>query len=167
MFAFAGKYVKRSGFLNAKKSSGNLIDFAKFKAQRKKVKHVIKKTHDDYVDNYILNDFDKKPKKFWKYIKAKRFSRTRIKCLTKNGQTFTRTKDILTTLNNTFSEAFCRDDSLSSATDFAGQDSISFPNMQPINVSCSGIKTLIDGLDASEVRSQEITEKITLVWNMW
>ena len=59
---------KKERLFKCEKRSGNLIDFAKFNGQRKKVKHVIKKTHDDYVDTYILNDFDKKPKKFWKYI---------------------------------------------------------------------------------------------------
>ena len=141
---------KKERFFKRAKKTGNNIDFVKFKAQRKKVKHVIKKAHDDYVDSYILNDFGKKPKKFWKYIKAKRYSSTKIKCLTKNGQTYTETKDILNTLNTTFYEAFSRTNTPSSITDFSGQVNASFPDMPKIEISSSGIKALIDGLDASK-----------------
>ena len=138
-----------SGRARAKRS-GNHIDFASFKTQRKKVKHVIKKAHDDYVDSYILNDFGKKPKKFWKYIKAKRYSNTKIKCLTKNGQTFTETKEILNTMNTTFYEAFGRTNTPSSITDLSGQVNASFPDMPKIDISSSGIQALIDGLDSSK-----------------
>ena len=48
----------------------------------------------------ILNDIDKKRKKFWEYIKAKRFSNSLVKCLTKNDQTFTKTNNILNTLKH-------------------------------------------------------------------
>ena len=33
------------------------------------MKHVIKKAHDDYVDNYILKDFDKSLKSFGDILK--------------------------------------------------------------------------------------------------
>ena len=141
---------KKERLFKRAKRSGNHIDFASFKTQRKKVKHVIKKAHDDYVDSYILNDFGKKPKKFWKYIKAKRYSNTKIKCLTKNGQTFTETKEILNTLNTTFYEAFSRTSTPSSINELSGQVNASFPDMPKIDISSSGIQALIDGLDSNK-----------------
>ena len=130
--------------------SQNHSDFVKFKAQRKKVKHVIEEAYDDYVSNYILTDLDKKPKKFWKYIKAKRFSSTSIKCLVKNDQTFTKTKKILNTLNTTFYEAFSQDNNPSGETAIAGQVDPTFPHMLVIDISFSGVKALVDGLDVSK-----------------
>ena len=141
---------KKERLFKRAKRSGNYLDSVKFKAQRKKVKHIIKEAHDDYVNNYILNNADQNQKKFWKYIKAKRFSSTSIKCLIKNGQTFTKTKDILDTLNTTFYEAFSLDNNPPSETVIAGQVGLNFPDMQAIDISCSGVKALIDGLDASK-----------------
>ena len=60
------------------------------------MKHATKKAHDDYIDNYILNDFDNKPKQFWKHIKAKRFSSTRSYHLTKMVKLLLKQKTFLT-----------------------------------------------------------------------
>ena len=141
---------KKERLFKRAKRSGNHVDSVNFKAQRKKVKHIIKKAHDDYVNSYILNDVDQNHKRFWKYIKAKRFSNSPIKCLLKNGHTFTKTKDILDTLNTTFYEAFSQDNNHLSETANAGQIDLNFPDMPAIDISCSGVKALIDGLDTSK-----------------
>ena len=141
---------KKERLFKRAKRSGSHVDSVNFKAQRKKVKHITKKAHDDYVNSYILNDVDQNHKRFWKYIKAKRFSNTSMKCLIKNGHTFTKTKDILDSLNATFYEAFSQDNNPFSETANAGQIDLNFPDMPAIAISCSGVKALIDGLDSSK-----------------
>ena len=74
-------------------------------------------------------------------LKQRDFQAQGLNVLQKNRQIFIKTKYILNTLNNTFYEAFSRDNSLLSATDFAGEDNTSFPDMPITNVCCSGIKT--------------------------
>ena len=113
------------------------------------MKHIIKKAHDDLVNSYILNGVDQNHNRFWKHIKAKRFSNSPIKCLLKNGHTFTNTKDILDTLNTTLYEAFSQDNNHLSKTANAGQIDLNFPDMPAMDISCSGVKALIDGLDSS------------------
>ena len=56
-------------------------DSVKFKAQRKKVKNVTKKAHDDYVKNYILNDLDQIRKSSGSISKQKDFLVHRLNAL--------------------------------------------------------------------------------------
>ena len=67
-----------------------------------------------------------------------------------NGHTFTKAKDILDTLNTKFYEAFSQDNNHLSYTATAGQIDLNFPDMPAIDISCSGVKALIDGLDSSK-----------------
>ena len=64
---------KKERLFKRVKRSGNRVDSVNFKAQRKKVKHIIKKAHDDYVNSYILNDVDQNHKRFWKYISKQKY----------------------------------------------------------------------------------------------
>ena len=78
------------------KRSRNHVDSVNCKAQRKKVKHTIKKAHDDYVNSYILNDVDQNHKRFWKYIKAKRSSLHQLNVLQKTATLLLKRKTFLT-----------------------------------------------------------------------
>ena len=141
---------KKERLFKIGKRSGNQNDATNFKTQRKKVKHIMKVAHDDYVNNCILKDIDKKPKKFWKYIKAKRSSssvRFTKNCLTKNSQAFTKMKDILNTLNTKFYEAFSKSESAISDTKNSGHNFPVIPDMPNIEVSCIGVEALISRLD--------------------
>ena len=92
------------------KKTGSLFDTQAFKHQKRRVKYLINTSHKEYVNNYILNDDGLKTKQFWKYVKSKRSYKSYIKCPIKNNQTFTKSKDILKALNDTFFEAFSCDE---------------------------------------------------------
>ena len=82
-----------------------------------------------------------KTKRFWKYIKSKRSCKSSIKCLIKNNQVFTKSKDILNTLNETFFEAFSHDEQLENVNLNSGDNSnlSNIPNMPNIEVTFQGI----------------------------
>ena len=114
--------------------------------------YLINATHDEYVNNYILNDEGFRTKRFWKYVKSKRSYNLFIKCLIRNSQVFTKSKGILNALNETFYEAFSHDEQLENVNldpDDNGNLS-NIPNMPNIEVTFQGIKKLIDGLDSKK-----------------
>ena len=85
---------KRECLYKKAKKSGTPIDTQAFKCQKRRVKYFINASHDEYVNNYILNDEGIKTKRFWKYVKSKRSYKSSIKCLIKNNQVFSKSKDI-------------------------------------------------------------------------
>ena len=103
---------KRERLYEKAKRSGSPIDTQAFKCQKRRVKYLINASHDEYVNNYILNDESIKTKRFWKYVKLKRSYNSSIKCLIRNNQVFIKSKGILNALNETFYEAFSHDEQL-------------------------------------------------------
>ena len=59
-------------------------------------------SHDENVNNYTLIEEGPKTKQFWKYVKSNRPHKSFIKCLIKNILVFTKLKEILNALNDTF-----------------------------------------------------------------
>ena len=68
----------------------------------------------------------------------------------KNGHAFNKTDYSLDTLNTPFYEAFSQDNNPFSETANASQSDLNFPDMPVIDISCSCVKALIDGLDLSK-----------------
>ena len=143
---------KRERLYKKAKRTGSPIDTQAFKCQKRRVKYLINASHDEYVNNYILNDEGIKTKRFWKYVKSKRSYKSSIKCLIKNSQVFTKSKDILNALNETFFEAFSHDEQLENVNlDSDDNGNLSnIPNMPNIEVTFQGVKKLIDGLDSKK-----------------
>ena len=145
--------VRKSERLYKKaKKTGSLSDTQAFKHQKGRVKYLINTSHKEYINNYILNDNGLKTKQFWKYAKSKRSYKSSIKCPIKNNQTFTKSKDILNALNDTFFEAFsCDEHSETMSLDYGDCSHVSnIPHMPNIEVTFYGIKKLIDGLDSKK-----------------
>ena len=143
---------KRERLYKKAKRSGSPIDTQAFKRQKRRVKYLINASHDEYFNNYILNDEGIKTKQFWKYVKSKRSYNSSIKCLIRNSQVFTKSEGILNALNETFYEAFSHDEQLENVNlDSDDNGNLSnIPNMPNIEVTFQGIKKLIDGLDCKK-----------------
>ena len=80
-----------------------------------------------------INNEGLKTKQFWKSIKSKRSLKSSVKCLIKNNQVFTKLKDILNVLNDTFFEAVNQD-----SGDNGNLSTI--PHMPNIEVTFHGVK---------------------------
>ena len=143
---------RRERLYKKAKRTGSLFDSQAFKHQKRRVKYLINTSHNEYVNNYILNDDGLKTKRFWKYVKSKRSYKSSIKCLIKNNLTFTNSKDILNALNDTFFEAFSRDEHAETVSLDSGDCShaSNTPHMPNIEVTFNGIKKLIEGLDSKK-----------------
>ena len=63
---------------------------------------------------------------------------------------FTKTKDILNTLNTTFYEAFSKSEFAISDTKNSGHNFPVIPDMPNIEVSCTSVEALIGGFDDSK-----------------
>ena len=141
---------KRKRLYKIAKKSGSQIDLQAFKSQKRRVRYLINKSHDEYVNNYVLCDSGIENKRFWKYIKSKRSHRSSIKFLIKNDQLYSKTSDILNALNTTFYEAFIREDPDEDENQPGSEanDSPSIvPPMLDINITWHGVKKLIEGLN--------------------
>ena len=101
---------KRERLYKKANKSGSQIDLQAFKSQKRRVRYLTNKSHDEYVNNYVLCDSGIENKRFWKYIKSKRSHRSSIKCLIKNDQLYSKTSDILNAHNSTLYEAFIQED---------------------------------------------------------
>ena len=74
---------KRERLYKKAKRTGLLANLQAFKAQKRRVNYLIKTSHDEYVNDYILHDEGRKTKKFWKYVKSKRTCKSTISVLIK------------------------------------------------------------------------------------
>ena len=63
---------RRERLYKKAKRTASLFDTQAFKHQKRRVKYLINTSHNEYVNNYSLNDDGLKTKRFWKYIKSKR-----------------------------------------------------------------------------------------------
>ena len=83
---------------------------------------------------------------------SKRSCKSSIRCLIKNNQVFTKSKNILNTLNETFFKAFSHNEQLENVNLNSGDNGnlSNIPNMPNIEVTFQGIKKLIDGLDSKK-----------------
>ena len=144
---------KRERLYKKAKKSGSQIDLQAFKSQKRRVRYLINKSHDEYVNNYVLCYSGIENKRFWKYIKSKKSHRLSIKCLIKNDQLYSKTSDILNAVNTTFYEAFIREDPDEDENQPGSEanDSPSIvPPMLDINITWQGVKKLIEGLNSGK-----------------
>ncbi|XP_072018346.1 uncharacterized protein [Amphiura filiformis] len=134
---------KKRSFVKARKTRKSK-DFERYRQLKKTTRSACKSAYSEYINNIISPDSTANPKRFWGFINSKKCDNSGVSPLkASNGVTYSDSATKANMLNSQFSSVFNKNEDKSSIKDKGPSP---YPPMEPIVVSCEGIRKLLSDL---------------------
>ena len=135
-------------------------NWSAYRKARNEVNKMIKSAHERYRTRILDTSFPGQQRQFWKYIKAMKKSSSSIPSLSVGENVVTDAKEKATALNKQFQSVFTVED----LTNVPEIGTGNLHAMQPIQISETGIQTLLHNLETNKAPGPDGIESHMCKW---